>query len=228
MSEDAPAVVTEESTSSPIRYPERLSYEGPDYTPEVDESLMPDEWEHTAKAYLEREWDYKETVRAINLDFKHYLSGLPKPDLEAFAAPAIERINEQRLEQGADTIDVSSIDPQFVAHITRPDWQSFMPRSNDPEELERWESFKHKWPEHMQINLEGLYEADVALRTLANDPEIRDDVQQERAETTKIIRAAVGFQKATKKLMQLSPISQGCIKTQLNLAGQLHPVRHAI
>ncbi|OVE78492.1 hypothetical protein BVY00_02640, partial [bacterium G20] len=182
-------------------YPERLTYEGPDYVPEGIEVC---EWQKTAEDYLEWEWDYKETQRALNLDFKHYLASLPRPDVERLAQPHLEAFNQQRAQQVGEAIDISSADLAFLAHLIRPNWHEHLPKTKSEEDKQAWETFKKQWPDHIQINLEGLKEVDGTLRVLAQDEKLRQEVQSIRAENMAVIRAAVGIHRADKKLDTLA------------------------
>lgn len=204
MSEDVkPDTGTVQPMESSYHYPERLTYEGPDYVPEGFEAPR-GEFEMGAENYLEWEWDYKETQRALNLDFRYYLASLPRIELERLAQPRIEALNQERAQQGGEPVDVATANVAFLAHLVRPSWHEHMPRTESEEDKQQWEDFKRQWPEHMQINLEGLRKADSMLRALANDEQLRQEVQQTRAERIKIIRAAVSFNRAGKKIDHLS------------------------
>jgi MoxR-like ATPase len=203
MSEDLNPTITPQAMESTTHYPERLTNQGPDYVPE-DIEVPAAERETGVTGYLEWEWDYKETARALNLDFKHYLADLPRAELERLAQPRIEAINHQRTEQGGEPIDATTADTIFLGHLIRPSWHEHMPKSNSEEDLQKWEAFKHQWPEHMRINLEGLRKADGMLRALANDEQLRQDVEANRGHQLEIIREAVAFERAGKKVDNLA------------------------
>src|SRR5579863_9339561 len=145
-------------------YPEVLTREGPDFKPESAEAA---EWERTPEAYLEVEWDYRDTDRALNMDFRHYLASLPQAELERMSQAHIDQMNQKRVEQGADPVEPSTIAAPTVAQMLRPDWHAHMPKSDSEEDQAAWQTFKSQWPDHMQINLEGLRELDIKLRILA-------------------------------------------------------------
>jgi len=189
------------NTDQTFSYPERLSMDGPEYTPIIESK----EWEKNTENYFEWEWDYKETRRALNLDFKHFVEGLPEEKLRQFAMPFLEDMNKSLSQEGKPTIDVASADTDFIKGIIKkPDWQEKIPANDSDEEMKHWSEFKSQFPENMQINLEGLREADFALRSLANNEELRREVEETRSEKLICMRAAVGFMRAEKKKTALS------------------------
>lgn len=194
MSEDSAANI-------PTHYPEVLTREGPDYKPEDAEAA---EWERTPQAYLEVEWDYKETDRALNMDFRHYLASLPRAELERMSQAHIEEMNRKRAEQGVDPVDPATIPASTLSQMLRPDWHAHMPKSDSEDDQSTWQTFKAQWPEHMQINLEGLRELDTKLRILASDEQLRKEVEDTRAEKLEVIKAGVDFYRGDKKMDQLA------------------------
>jgi len=198
MSEDSVENIPEDEAG---HYPEVLTRDGPDFKPENAEAA---EWERTPQAYLEVEWDYRETDRALNLDFRHYLASLTPAELERMSQAHIEQINQKRAEQGAEPVDPSTIAAPTLAQMLRPDWHAHMPKGDSEKDQAAWQAFTGQWPEHMQINLEGLQELDNKLRILASDEQLRREVEDTRAEKLEVIKAGVDFFRGDKKMDELA------------------------
>jgi len=203
MSEDAIQNLSPQQTEvSPYHYPERLTREGPDYTPEAIEGVG--EWEKTPQAYLEVEWDYKETARALNLDFKHHMAAIPRSELEKLAQPRVDHLNQQRAAQNALPVNITEASNPILIQLVRPQWHEHLPKSNAEDDVKAWEAYKSQWPEHMQINLEGLRELDSKLRILSSDEVLRKEVEETRAEKLEGIKAAVDFHRGGKTIDNLA------------------------
>jgi hypothetical protein len=219
------------SVEGRVRYPERLSYEGPDYVIEIppqDPEALGAEWAETIENYADWEWEYNDTARALNLDFTHYIASLSPEEQTKLLAP----INASRELHGAEPIDAHSIGhSELKLHMMRPDWHEYFPRTDDPQEMAAWGDFRAQWPEYMQTNLDALREADIILRSLAQNETLREDVNAERAEQLNAIRTAVHWRRATKKIDQVSEQMAhlhkiaATSKRQLTLAERNHLVR---
>lgn len=197
MSEDLKPTTQTEPDYNNVIYPERLSLQGPDYVP-IEKAK---EWDKNPEAYFEWEMEYKDTRRALNLDFKHQIQSLPIADLRRLAQPQIDLYNQTSQQP----IDVSTADETLLQKmIQTPDWQIHLPKSGSEEETKKWQEFKNQWPEHMQANLDGLHEADSVLRSLANDDELRKEINETRTEKLYVIRAAVHYNNSKKKVDNLS------------------------
>lgn len=209
MSEDQPVQQPEfnpnkinEIDAERLRFPLRYSREG---FPPQSEVVVTD-LERTPEGYLELEWQYEDTERALALDFDHYsATTMSRAGLEAAAMPFVAAVNEQRanLEHPASPLDVTQLNDRFLRHMIRPTWQNHLP-DDTPNGETQWEAFKAQYPEHLQINLDELRLLDGKMRVLSNDEELRAEVQRIHAERINVMRAASSFMAADRKVEALS------------------------
>lgn len=192
---------------SRLRFPLRYSREG---LPSPEGATV-GEHERTPAGYLEIEWQYEDTQRALNLDFDIFAATTySRAQLEELAKPHIQALNVRRAalkdpddpdkSHPATPVEVNSdTNSTFLRHIIRPAWHERIPQDTEPESEAAWDKFKAQYPEHMQINLEELRELDGKMRVLSNDEGLRSEVQAMRAEQITVMRAASEFLGAERK-----------------------------
>lgn len=185
-----------------LSYPYRYSVEA--FPP--PEGAEVSEFERSPEGYMEIEWQYRDVQRALALDFDHFTATtLTRPQLEAQTAEHIESINTQRAQvEGATPLDITTLSPRFLSHLIRPDWEGHVPTDNSEESQTKWEQFKAKFPEHIQINLDELRELDGKMRVLSGDEDLRREVQEIHEGRLDVMRVASAFMGADRKIEAIS------------------------
>ncbi len=217
-----PVTVTTEATPPPdqLRPPYQFTQELLPAPEGVDVS----EFERTPEGYLELEWQYKDALSALALDFDQLAQGMSRSQLEEAAADRLEEINAGRQEKGAKPLETDRIhenvlkrlaalstaetageekdgmSDQRLRHAIRPVWQDYMPTDDSEAALEIWESFKAQYPESIQINLEELRELDGKMRVLSADFTLMDAVKEIHADRLEVMRIASAFVGAERKI----------------------------
>ncbi len=227
MSEDSPATSQDELHQPPVEVvPEAQSFPHK-YSVEAFEAPVAadvTEFERSPEGYLEIEWQYRDTQRALALDFDHFMIGksLSRDELEAQVQAQIDEINTAREAIAAEPIEARRLDENVLRRLARlstadngtedqlgdkqlrrlarPIWQEKMPKSDSPEEMEAWEAFKNEYPEHMQINLEELRTLDGKMRLLSKDTELQTSVQEIHGDRLEVMRVASAFVGADRKI----------------------------
>ena len=176
-----------------LHYPEALLVEPPEMAPE---GVEVSEWENTPEGYLEIEWQYRDVQRALALDFDHHIAEVDRSKLEQQASPALERLNAERSNNGAEPLNIHTMPDKWLHHAVRPSWHEQVPVDDSPEAEDGWQDFKDQYPEHMQVNLEELRLLDGKLRVLASNEDLRKEVieaRHDRIDTMKAASAYIGL-----------------------------------
>ena len=215
-----------EPSSVPYRYSKEV-FEAP-------KTASVTEFERTPEGYTEIEWQYRDLQHALALDFDQYAlskMGLTREQIEQQAKAQIDQLNESRKNIGAEPIDPTKINGNFLIHLAheqssgedtdssstqdklkqpsgryleRPKWQDYLPTDGTEESLRKWEDFKSQYPEPIQINLEELSILDGKLRILSEDEQLREAVSNIHGERLAVMRAASAYMGADRKIEVLS------------------------
>lgn len=220
MTEEQPSAATAQlAQQDQLRAPYRYSQE--EFP--VPEGAAVTEFERTPAGYLEIEAQYKETQRALALDFDQYAGTMSREELEEAAREQVDNINAGREEHGAEPIELAQIHENILRrlaevgvrtdgqmsdrrlkHLIRPVWQDYVPQDDSEESLKTWEDLKTQFPEPMQINLEEFRELDGKMRVLSTDENLRTEIQELSAERLEVMRVAAAYMGADRKVDAIS------------------------
>ena len=161
-------------------------------TPEV---YQPDAYDRTLEGYLELLTNLQETQRAVSIDFKQ-LALQDEGLRQRLAQPGLDAINRELEKVGKKPIEMSALNPHFLAGLAEPAWKDAMPKdpSND-DQIAAWEGFKGQFGDLMADNLEYMYECHAKADALNDDARLRQELQQHRAERVEVIRAATAWRR---------------------------------
>lgn len=183
----------------PQHYPEIVAARQAHTTPEsltTPDSLLP-----TPEGYLTTEQESRDLQQALALDFDIMAGQMTLSELQLRAKPAIDALNQKRPNE---PIDPNTASRPFLQHIIRPVWHEYFPSDDSAESQDSWQNFVEQWPEHIQDNLEELQVNDGALRKLAANHEVMEQVAGMRTEKIEVMRAASSYLGAERTISRLS------------------------
>lgn len=187
--------------------------EVPGLTPDF---LQPTMFEHSLPGYLELREDYRETARAVTIDYNiEMAASTPRQFIELKAQPEIDRINELRAQKNLEhaqaghpedkipLLDAKKLELNFLIDLTEPTWSDHFPKDNSPEEIEKWEEFKAGFGEAIQTNLEEMRIMDYKIDQLSKDEKLQTEFNKYTEEEREVTMIAAQWRVADKRIARI-------------------------
>ena len=190
---EGPAV----SAAAEVDYYQEHKLTAPDH-------YRPTDYDHSVDGYTELLEELKETTRAVGADFKKLVTTDESLRIK-FAQPKIDAINAERERTNQQPISIENVSSHFLIGLAEPAWKEVMPKDPaDPEQVKRWYEYKAQFPNHMQDNLEYMYECHAKVDVLQDDETLQQKFGAERQGRIEVVRAATQWRRAESEIKKLS------------------------